>query len=84
MEPSSAGISEPGGVLPGSARSLVVFADIWMAAWRSSLVAFWKVALPTTGPRQVRAAAASTRVCRYCASRSLQNWHAPGRCLMRA
>ena len=45
-----------------SARSLVVFAATRTPAWRSSLVAFWEVAVPNTGPPHARAAAASTRV----------------------
>ena len=48
MEPSSATISDPGGIRPrwGLASSLVVFAAIRMPAARSSLVAFWEVAIP--------------------------------------
>ena len=64
MEPSSARISEPGGMRPcwRSASSRVVFAATRMPAARSSLVAFWEVAVPNTGPSQIRAAVARTRV----------------------
>ena len=64
MEPSSARISEPGGIRPcsRSASSRVVFAATWTPAARSSLVAFWEVAVPKTGPSQARAMAARTRV----------------------
>ena len=40
----------------------MVFAVTWMPAARSSLVAFWEVAVPTTGPSHARAMAARTRV----------------------
>src|SRR5262249_15566996 len=47
MEPSSARISEPGRIRPSfrSASRRVVFAVTWMPAARSSLVAFWEVAV---------------------------------------
>ena len=64
MEPSSARISEPGGIRPRwrSASSRVVLAVTWMPAARSSLVAFWEVAVPNTGPSHARAMAARTLV----------------------
>ena len=69
MEPSSTTISEPGGIRPPvmSASSRVVFAATCTPAVRSSLVAFWEVAVPNTCPvpsgcAQARAAAARTRV----------------------
>jgi hypothetical protein len=64
MEPSSATISERGGIRPRwmAPSSRVVFAATWIPAWRSSLVAFWEVAVPTTGPSHARAMAARTLV----------------------
>jgi len=64
MEPSSARISEPGRIRPSfrSASKRVVFAATRMPAARSSLVAFWDVAVPTTGPSHARAMAARTLV----------------------
>jgi hypothetical protein len=64
MEPSLARISEPGGIRfsARSVRSRVVFAASWTPAARSSLVAFWEVAVPTTGPSHAETAAARTQV----------------------
>lgn len=62
IEPSSTAISDPGGIRSRWASSLVVLADIWTPAARSSLVAFWDVAVPNTGPLHAPAAAARTRV----------------------
>lgn len=66
MEPSSATINEPGRMRPRwmAASSRVVLAAIWTPAVWSSLVAFWEVAVPNTGPSQARAMAARTLVCR--------------------
>ena len=64
MEPSSATISEPGGIWPRwmAASSRVVLAASRIPAARRPLVAFWEVAVPNTGPSQARAMAARTRV----------------------
>jgi hypothetical protein len=64
MEPSSATISEPGGIRPRwmAPSRRVVFAATWIPAWRSSLVAFWEVAVPNTGPSHAPAMAARTLV----------------------
>ena len=64
MEPSSARIREPGGTRPSvrSVRSRVVLAATWTPAARSSLVAFWEVAVPNTGPSHTDAAVARTQV----------------------
>ena len=45
-----------------SASRRVVSAAWRMPAWRRPLVAFWEVAVPTTGPSQARAMAASPKL----------------------
>jgi Phage integrase family len=68
IEPSSTTISEPRGMRPTrmSASSRVVLAATATPALRSSLVAFWDVAVPNTpgrsGPAQARAVTARTRI----------------------
>ena len=64
MEPSSATISAPGGIRPCcevGEQTGGIHGDP-DSGRRRPLVAFWDVAVPNTGPSQIRAAVARTRV----------------------